>query len=382
MIIKKYSAPTLKEAVVQMKKELGSNAIILQSRKIKPNGLFDNSNSNKMEVVAAVDNDKNENPKPSKDSDYVGIKTTGNVEKNGHFKEQEMGLLKDEIYEIKSTIAQIADFLRYKNLPGLPENLLLVLKQLIDCDVDEGLAKKIIQEVHISLKGEEYHDLRLILERIVYKISTYIRNVQGKDKRTPEAKIIAFVGPTGVGKTTTLAKLATNAKLFDGKKVAIISADTFRIAAVEQLKTFATIADIPFEVVYSSDDIKKAVMKFSNMDHIFIDTTGRGQRDKINLEEIKNLLASIEPGEVHLVLSATTKYKDMIEILEKFKGLFINRLIFTKLDETTTLGLILNVAEKTRKPISYITFGQSVPDDIEMANPKKIAKMILRRNFL
>lgn len=381
MRIKKYSAPTLREAVEQMKKELGSDAIVLQSGKVKPSGIFDQSGREEMEVIAAVDNVEKGNIEPVKEStpkrEYLPA-----AELRSHVKEQEIDLLKDEIGEIKNTVAQIADFLRYKNLPSLPENLLLVLKQLIDCDVDEVLAKRILQEIQIDLKGDDYQDLRFILKRVIAKISGLIKNIHAKDKKYSQAKIIAFVGPTGVGKTTTLAKLATKAKLMRGKKVAIISADTFRIAAVEQLKTFATIADIPFEVVYSKEDIKKAVLKFSDMDHIFIDTTGRSQRDKNNLEDMKNMLASIEPGEVHLVLSATTKQKDMQEILENFKGLFINRLIFTKLDETTTLGLILNVAEKTRKPISFITFGQNVPEDIDRINPVKIAKMILRRNIL
>lgn len=382
MRIKKYSAPTLKEAVEQMKKELGSDAIVLQSRKIKRNGIFDQSGKEEMEVIAAVDNVE-KGIEPVNESTYTPIREhLAAAELHNHVKEQEIDLLKDEIGEIKNTVAQIADFLRYKNLPSLPENLLLVLKQLIDCDVDEVLAKRIVQEIQMDLKGDDYQDLRFILKRVIVKISGLIKNVPVKDKKYSQAKIIAFVGPTGVGKTTTLAKLATKAKLLRGKKVAIISADTFRIAAIEQLKTFATIADIPFEVVYSQEDIKKAVLKFSDMDHIFIDTTGRSQRDKNNLEDIKNMLASIEPGEVHLVLSATTKQKDMQEILEKFKGLFINRLIFTKLDETTTLGLILNVAERTRKSISFVTFGQNVPEDIERVNPTKIAKMILRRNSL
>jgi len=234
----------------------------------------------------------------------------------------------------------------------------------------------------MSLKGEEYDDLRLILRKLIGKISTMVKTTPKNGKINSTARIIAFVGPTGVGKTTTIAKLATQAKLIDGKEVAIISADTFRIAAVEQLKTFANIAEIPFEVVYSTDEIKNAVAKFSRMDLIFIDTTGRSQRDKKNLKEIGNMLSSVEPGEVHLVLSVTTKYKDILDILEKFKTLFINRIIFTKLDETTSLGLILNVAEKVRKPISYITFGQNVPEDIEKADSRKIAKIILRRNFL
>ncbi len=382
MRIKRFSAPTLKEAVGQMKKELGSDAIVLESRKVKKDGIFDFSKKERMEVIAALDNYRDKNKKNAEQK--FSRNETENIKFNSddNLKLQEIELIKEELGEIRSTVAKIADFLRYRNLPSLPENLLLVLKQLLDCEVEEILAKRLIQEVHMSLKGEEYDDLRFILRKLIGRISAMVKTTQKNSKINSTARIIAFVGPTGVGKTTTIAKLATQAKLIGGKEVAIISADTFRIAAVEQLKTFANIAEIPFEVVYSKDEIKNAVAKFSRMDLIFIDTTGRSQKDKINLKEIGNMLSSVEPGEVHLVLSVTTKYKDILDILEKFRTLFINRIIFTKLDETTSLGLILNVAEKVRKPISYITFGQNVPEDIEKAESRKIAKIILRRNFL
>jgi len=382
MRIKRFSAPTLKEAVGQMKKELGNDAIILESRKVKKDGIFDFSKKERMEILAALDNYRDTNKKNIEQK--FSRNKTENIKFNSddNLKLQEIELMKEELGEIRITVAKIADFLRYRNLPSLPENLLLVLKQLLDCEVEEILAKRLIHEVHMSLKGEEYDDLRLILRKLIGKISTMVKTTPKNGKINSTARIIAFVGPTGVGKTTTIAKLATQAKLIDGKEVAIISADTFRIAAVEQLKTFANIAEIPFEVVYSTDEIKNAVAKFSRMDLIFIDTTGRSQKDKKNLKEIGNMLSSVEPGEVHLVLSVTTKYKDILDILEKFKTLFINRIIFTKLDETTSLGLILNVAEKVRKPISYITFGQNVPEDIEKADSRKIAKIILRRNFL
>ena len=382
MRIKRFSAPTLKEAVVQMKKELGSDAIVLESRKVKKDGIFDFPKKERMEIIAALDNYRDTNKKNAEQK--FSRNETENIKFNSddNLKLQEIELIKEELGEIRNTVAKIADFLRYRNLPSLPENLLLVLKQLLDCEVEEILAKRLIQEVHMSLKGEEYDDLRLILRKLIGKISAMVKTTPKNGKINSTARIIAFVGPTGVGKTTTIAKLATQAKLIGGKEVAIISADTFRIAAVEQLKTFANIAEIPFEVVYSIDEIKNAVAKFSRMDLIFIDTTGRSQKDKMNLKEIGNMLSSVEPGEVHLVLSVTTKYKDILDILEKFKTLFINRIIFTKLDETTSLGLILNVAEKVRKPISYITFGQNVPEDIEKADSRKIAKIILRRNFL
>ncbi len=388
MKIKRFTAPTLKEAVEQMKKELGSDAIILESRKVKKDSNLSTPAKKEMEILAAVDEGINSDKKKPeqdissrKESNFGGYNDM-KIKSSNYFRLQEIDYIRLELEEIKSTMAKIADFLRYRNLPSLPENLLLVLKQLLDCEVEEELAKNLVQEIQMSLKGSDYDDLRLILRKLINKISGMLKTIPVNEGANSAARIIAFVGPTGVGKTTTIAKLATLAKLVEGKDVAIISADTFRIAAVQQLKTFANIAEIPFEVVYSPNDIKNAVARFAGVNQIFIDTTGRSQRDEKNLGEIGNMLSSVEPGEVHLVLSVTTKYKDILEILEKFKRVFINRIIFTKLDETTSLGTILNVAEKIRKPISYITYGQNVPEDVEKADSKKIAKMIVRRKFL
>lgn len=390
MQIKKYIATTLKEAVAQMKKELGKDAIVLQSKTVPRNGIFDYSGSEQVEILAAVDHDKGQ---------FTG-KRSGASHSTERFRPEnsrtvippvppsperqvdprDVELLKSDIKEIRATIGKVADFLKYRNLPALPENLLLILKQMLDNEVEEKLAKQIIQEVHVSLKGEEYQDLRLIVNMVIDKVGGYIKVPSSSDHgKSKGALVTVLVGPTGVGKTTTLAKLASNAKLVDGQRVAIISSDTFRIGAIEQLRTFAGIADIPFQVVYTPDEMEQAVVRFKSMDRIFIDTTGRCQRDKHHLQEMAQMVSTAHADEVHLVISATTKFTDMKDVFDNFRGMGYNRLLFTKLDETTTLGALLNILQYEKKPVSYITMGQTVPDDIEPIRTNRLARLILRR---
>jgi len=382
MRIKRYTAPTVKEAVDQMKHELGKDAVILQSRKVEKEGIFSVSEKPMMEVLAAVDVPEEQIVK--KESFTQKKRSSCNLpqEFGRDASPRDVEILKSEVKEIRATVGEIVDYLRYNNLPFLPENLLVVLKQLIDNEVEEKIAKCLVQEIHINLKGDEYNNLKLILKQLLARISAFIRvpknnNILGK---TPY--IVSLIGPTGVGKTTTLAKLVANAKLRDHRQVAVISADTYRIAAVEQLKTFANIAGVPFKVVYTPEDMKRAVSQFSDVDQIFIDTTGRSPNDSIHVKEIAAIIEAASPDETHLVLSVTTRYNDLLEVLQKFKIASYNRFLFTKLDETTSLGVILNILTRVRKPIAYLTMGQNVPDDIMSVNPKKLARMIVRRKFL
>jgi len=184
------------------------------------------------------------------------------------------------------------------------------------------------------------------------------------------------VGPTGVGKTTTIAKIAGNLIFPHRKRIAFISADTYRLAAADQLRMYGDILKIPVEIVYSSNEMKEKVDMHLDRDLILIDTAGRSQRNSMQISELIAFLDSAVPHEIHLVLSATTKFTDLIDILEKFEPVNYNKIIFSKLDESTRFGNILNVSSRTDIPISYLTTGQSVPDDIELCDSSKLAKLI------
>jgi len=382
MRIKKYTAPTMKEAIAQMKKELGNDAIVLKSEKINKGGLFDLLGKEMVEITAAKDEPKIRHTAPSRNSYSSGVNFNSNaVGIKKDYSDLSINVLKEEIKEIRSVMNKMNDLLQYRDMPNLPENLLLVFKQLLENDVEERIAKKLIEGIHYQLRDDDYKNLKLIIDLLLKKISSLIKVVPDNNVQRSKSKVIALVGPTGVGKTTTIAKLATNNKLMHRKKVGLVSIDTFRIAAVEQLRTFANIAEIPIKVVYNPNEMINALSEMREMELIYIDTTGRSQKDTNRLKEIKSFLEVIQPDEINLVLSLTSKLKDMQDIIEKYGVIPFNRLLFTKLDETTNLGSILSVITKVKKPLSYITTGQNVPDDIELVNPDKLSRMIVRRKI-
>ena len=386
MKIKKFTAPNMQEAMRQMKKELGENAVILHTRKLGNNGMLPIPGKGMFEITAALDEPvkktdtvvyNNYKPHLVEKNDFARSFQLPN-QKNDVFYE----MIKSEMVDMKEKLAQMSTFMKYNHIPNLPDNLDMVLKQLVDNEIDEKLALSLIQDIQIQLKGGDYKNLKVILQVLLKKLSGMIRCSREAQLVKGDTRFIALVGPTGVGKTTTIAKLASNQKLMKNKRVGIITLDTYRIAAVEQLRTFANIADIPFIVVYTPQEFKQAVAKMKNLDVVYIDTTGRSQKDAEKLKEMKKFFKTVSCDEIHLCLSATTKPKDMVNIIENFGIFNFNHFIFTKLDETNSLGVLLNTLNKVRKPVSYLTTGQNVPDDIERASSEKLAKMIVRRKFL
>lgn len=197
-------------------------------------------------------------------------------------------------------------------------------------------------------------------------------------EKTGSPKIVALIGTTGVGKTTTLAKIAARLVLEQGINVALITADTYRISAVEQLKTYSDIIGLPLEIVYSPAELKAAIHKHRNKQLILIDTAGRSQHNDYQMQELQSFLEVDPDIERHLVLSSTTKNRDAYDILEKFSVCEPKYVVFTKTDETNSVGLILNLLYKKKITLSYLTNGQSVPDDIVPAQPEKLAELLLR----
>jgi flagellar biosynthesis protein FlhF len=212
-----------------------------------------------------------------------------------------------------------------------------------------------------------------LYNRIVKKISD-VEPIHLKDNNK---NVAVFVGPTGVGKTTTIAKIASYFTLNLGKKVGFITADTYRIAAVEQLRTYSNILNIPIKIVYNANEMAQAIEQYKEVDLILIDTAGRSHKNKEQQKELMILLDTITNKEVYLVVSLATKYMDLKKICDAYKDVVGYKLIFTKLDETSSFGNIINIKERTGARLSYVTFGQNVPNDISEFDIHDIAKKTL-----
>jgi flagellar biosynthesis protein FlhF len=195
-------------------------------------------------------------------------------------------------------------------------------------------------------------------------------------------RVVALVGPTGVGKTTTVAKLAANFKLSHGVRVGLVTVDTYRIAAVEQLKTYAEIIDLPLAVVNDPSEMTRALDELGAVDLVFIDTAGRSPRDEVKIRELAEFLLQAPPDEIHLVLSAVAGQRSLRSAVERFAMVQFDRVILTKLDEADSLGGVLAVLGLSSRPVSYLTTGQAVPDDIEPADPMRLARLILKQEDL
>ncbi len=416
MRIKKYVGKTFQEAFEQMKNELGSEAIILNSRKVKNGGKLDFWGGKEYyEITAGLDSVSPRNgrlrgmagaatgtsqaTKPSYSGATARLDTlVQNHPAGGNgapaseldvqaWKAERRKILeqlsnivelKDEISDIKKTLNQVADFLKYSRMPALPELFKEMLKRLVDNEVHEDLAKAIVQTVYSHTTVANYGKREVVTRNLLHLLGKMMKIAQPLDqiKRTPY--VIALVGPTGVGKTTTIAKIAANLKLFYNRRVALISADTYRIAAIEQLQTFANIANIPMSVAYSPQEIREAVYKYKDKEIILIDTVGRSQKHDQHLRDLQQFIDAANPDEVHLVLSLTTGLKTMLDVIRRFQLLRPNRFIFSKLDESIHTGNIINVLYKHQWPVSFLTTGQTVPNDIVPANREVLSNLIYK----
>ena len=254
----------------------------------------------------------------------------------------------------------------------------LLYNTMLDNEVNEKYANQIIDEMEKNVRENQPFDHALadVYQKMILKFGKAVPI----EKDNKGLRVIFFVGPTGVGKTTTIAKIASKFRLEQKRKVALFTADTYRIAAAEQLRTYANILEVPFRVIYSVEELRRGVQDFKNYDFILVDMAGHSPQNPALRENMNTFIHGLEEGiekEVHLVLSATTKYKDLLSIVESYQDIEDYRIIFTKVDETMTLGNLLNLKLHTGAGLSYITCGQNVPDDIEIFNPQKTVKQLL-----
>lgn len=400
MIIKKYTASSEREAILLAQNELGKDAIVMNVKTMAPKGIYRLFRKTVVEVTAAID----ENKKSSENSFSKEIAKattavepsdinrgffTNNVPYNGtlEYNKEEESAIEKKLNNLQNLIEQQMKEKEVASTSLMKEEveennknlecLRLIYNKLIENEVDEKYANQIMNDFDAKSKKEVQLDniLSGIYQKIVLKLGQQkvIELTEGK------TKFVFFIGPTGVGKTTTIAKIASHFQLVKKNKVGLITADTYRVAAVEQLRTYANILGIPLKVIYTMDEMKEAEHYFEGYDVVLIDTAGRSHKNEQQRDDINQLIETIpeDSRDVYLVLSATTKYKDLIKITECYHEITDYGLVFTKLDETSCFGNIYNIKLLTDAPLSYITYGQNVPDDITQINPQDIAKQIL-----
>lgn len=352
----------MQDAMTQVKKELGRDAVILHSRRLQKGGLFGLFSKETFEIMAAIDT-------PALSVNEAKVVNSSLRYNSDNPKE---AVLQLELANMRKMLEQM--------LHKMPENdkrKSPLFELLVKNDIDEQIAENLINglpQEHQVANGDTAMVRQFLTERVI----NYFKRVDGISIPPRGPRIVALVGPTGVGKTTTIAKLAANFALKEGCKVVLLTADTYRISAVEQLKTYADIIGIPIEIIYTPDELKSAIYRHNDKNLILIDTAGRSPRNHYQLAELQALL-EIDPYiETHLVLSSSTKYKDAVDIVQKFSVCSPQKFLFTKMDEASNLGTVFNLLYTFTTSLSYITTGQNVPDDIELANPIKMANMVLR----
>ncbi|WP_127580644.1 flagellar biosynthesis protein FlhF [Paenibacillus koleovorans] len=285
-------------------------------------------------------------------------------------------LLLEEIKQMKDMMAKLSK--KLNDEPAYPEPLLKYKSRLLEHEFEEDLAERIIRLAAEEFTAESSPGTeQFALEMVRRQLKDLLTPPAGEKSLQSDTRIAHFVGPTGVGKTTTIAKLAAEQVLKYNRKVGFITSDTYRIAAVEQLKTYATILNVPLEVVFSPQELVRAFTQLKDCELIFMDTAGRNFRNPMYVSELNSLLHAKGKSETFLVLSLSSKYKDMKAITDNFAKFRLDKVLFTKMDETRTYGSIFNLLYDFPLRLSYITNGQNVPDDIQEADEDQLINRIL-----
>ncbi|WLD95171.1 flagellar biosynthesis protein FlhF [Alkalihalobacillus sp. AL-G] len=375
MKIKKYIAPTMPDAMKRIRQDFGKDGVILNSKEVRTGGFLGFFTKPALEVIAAYDPDPLSTGNVMEQSEKP-LPTIKNPAKQSSIEQEPV----DEINE--KNLFRIQDKAKDKPIPFVGPHLPQSIEKLTHSLTAQGIQPELRTAVVDHLLRSWYReDSESVAEQLIEKWLEESLLKLISDRPFGEfdytKKFLNLIGPTGVGKTTTIAKIAADAVLNKKKKAALITTDTYRIAAIDQLKTYAEILNIPLEIAYNNEDFKQAKERFKDYDVIFVDSAGRNFKNKQYVQDLKQIIQFDSEMENYLVLSMTSKYSDMIKIANQFTSVPIKKLIFTKKDETDTYGDLLNILHETGLGIAYVTTGQNVPDDITEATPQQIVSLLI-----
>lgn len=444
MIIKKFQGKTKEEALAAAYAELGPNVVEMNTRNVKRKGIFSFLMPQMVEVTVALEEEPVKNPSSEIVEAIAGVRSLAEkslvnenekamaevikdgvtytpsgkapviketaekatverravdkvteaptaIERLGKKNESSVieekldnlhTMLEEQLQKPKETSEETPQTSAKRTNAELSDEVnkfvKLLYNTMLDNEINEKYANQIIEEMEKNIKPNT--PFEMALSNTYQKMILKFGNPKTISPAQKGPKVVFFVGPTGVGKTTTIAKIASKFSVEKNKKVALLTADTYRIAAAEQLHTYANILEIPFRIIYAIEDVERSLLDFKDYDYVLVDTAGHSHHNAEQREVMNGFIHSVDgiaEKEVFLVLSATTKYRDLLSIADTYSSMTDYKLIFTKLDETTTLGNLLNLKLHTGAPLSYVTCGQNVPDDIEEFNPQKTVKQLL-----
>lgn len=392
MEVKTFRARSMQEALQLIRRTLGPEATLLQAREVR-SGVFGwLPGARQVEVLASADvqapcrlpsggQRATASPPPAIAALPAGDGRVDVVFEppplEPDFRDRFRAAARADSAEPPSLVEELSRSRIHPPVRHLPEAAFQLFTDLVDAEIQEDLARELIDRVWQAARPGDVADPLVLKARLARVLEDEIRVSGPIAVRRGERRVVAVVGPTGVGKTTTVAKLAANYRLREQCRVGLITVDTYRIAAVEQLRTYADIIDLPMEVVSTPRELRAALDRLSGLELILIDTAGRSPRDELKIQELKSVLGECRADEVHLVLSCVSGGLGLRRAAAQFAALGVTALLLTKLDEAAALGGLLPLLRHTRLPISYLTSGQNVPDDIEVAEGRKLARSML-----
>lgn len=404
MNVRQYEGETLRACLEQVRADLGPEAVIIETRKLKKGGVLGVGSRDTVRIIAAAGTPGPtpqpvaappaattavvRRPAPAR-RQAVPQMTAANQDISAPATQQPtLGSLPPEIARLAVEIQELRRSLQQMRVR--PEHdkdasdvysgsVSLARRILAEAEVEPDLASELIEGVPDLDALQEDERAKAALSYLQGRLAARIPTAGPIAVQPSQQKRVALIGPTGVGKTTTIAKLAAHYALNERRTVGLLTLDTYRIAAIEQLRTYAQLLAIPLRVIYSASEAPATLTELQDRDLILIDTAGRSQKHSLQMQELRALLEATQ-CETHLVLSATTKCRDLHDQVARFAQAGVDRLVFTKLDETSSLGALVSVAMSAGIPLSYLTAGQKVPEDIEVAEAGRIAEMTLAQD--
>lgn len=373
MEIKTFRAKSMQQALRRVRSELGDDANVLHTREIHGSLLGRLVFGRQIEVVASP-----APPAPVMETQAPSVPAAHEeCDYRARYRADLGQELSSQLSDLRSMVATLCARDSLQSSPELPQVLFDMFTTLIEADVDESTARELLETLETEGFGHPSCTTAQARGRLMELVESMVATTGPIRTQPGRRRLVALVGPTGVGKTTTIAKLAANFRLREKRRVGLITVDTYRVAAVEQLRTYADIIDLPMEVVATPREMREAVARMQELDLVLLDTAGRSPRDEVQIQELKSMLGEAQPDEVHLVLSSTASARSLVPTAERFAEVGATSLLLTKLDEATSLGHLLELFRRTGLPASYLTNGQNVPDDIEVADRRALTELLL-----